>query len=244
MRTVRLTATWNDDMIREVVKLCGLSKPQIMQKLQLLDGCGVSFEVQEKYLDAEVVMTTSIDSAMFDVVRSTVYNIFENEVYSSESCSLQELAASLLKMSGHILGVAESLTCGLVCAMLAEVSGISENLYEGIVCYNKGSKMNRLGVSKETLSARGAISRETAYEMVRGLTVAPVDIGLSTTGLAGPSGDEGKPVGLTYIGVGSGDFILTFEKRFEGTRDEIRHAAANVALFYLIRYLKGDIWRL
>lgn len=231
-------------MIREVVKVCGLDRPQILQRLSALDGCGVSFEVEEKFLDAKITMTTEISSDMFEVVRSAVYNSFDSEVYSAEDCSLQELAASLLKMSRRTLGVAESLTGGIICSMLAEISGISENFYEGIVCYNRSSKMDRLGVRKSTLSAYGAISRETAYEMVEGLNRGAVDIGLATTGLAGPSGDEGKPVGLTYIGVGSGEFILTFERMFKGSRNEIRMAAANVALFYLIRYLKGDIWRL
>jgi nicotinamide mononucleotide (NMN) deamidase PncC len=80
--------------------------------------------------------------------------------------------------------------------------------------------------------------------MVKGLCKRPVDIALATTGLAGPTGDEGKPVGLVYIGVGGGDFITVFERRFSGSRNEIRRATSNVALFYLIRYLKGDILRL
>ncbi len=231
-------------MIREVVKLCGLERSQINEKLCLLDGCGVSFEVREEDLDAAVFMTSEIGAEMFDVVRSTVYNLFDGEVYASEDIGLQELAAHLLKMSDRTLAVAESLTGGLICSMLAEVPGISGNLYEGIVCYNKNSKAERLGVRADTLAAFGAISRETAYEMVRGVSCPPADIGLATTGLAGPSGDEGKPVGLTYIGVGGGDFILTFEKMFTGDRNEIRRKAANVALFYLIRYLKGDVWRL
>ncbi len=231
-------------MIREVVKLCGLDRAQINEKLCLLDGCGVNFEVREEDLDATVIMTSELDAQMFGVVRSTVYNLFDGEVYASDVISLQELAAHLLKIGGRTLGVAESLTGGLICSMLAEVPGISGNLYEGIICYNKNSKAERLGVSRDTLAAFGAISRETAYEMVKGIGCQPADIGLATTGLAGPSGDEGKPVGLTYIGVGSGDFILTFEKKFTGDRNEIRRRAANVALFYLIRYLKGDVWRL
>ena len=80
--------------------------------------------------------------------------------------------------------------------------------------------------------------------MVRGLLEPPVDLGLATTGLAGPQGDEGKPVGLVYIGVGAGDFITVFEKRFTGDRNRIRNSAANTALFYLVRYLRGDILQL
>ena len=93
---------------------------------------------------------------------------------------------------------------------------------------------------------RGGLLLPAAREMVSGLLrgKAPTFIGLATTGLAGPNGDEGKPVGLVYIGVGSGDFITTFEKNIKGDRNEIRGAVANLALFYLIRYLRGDILRL
>ena len=98
-------------------------------------------------------------------------------------------------MNGRMLAVAESLTGGEICSRLTQVAGISENFYEGVVCYNRGSKINRLGVPKTTLGEYGAVSRQTAYAMVEGLLNDPVDIALATTGLAGPSGDEGKPVG-------------------------------------------------
>ena len=114
--------------------------------------------------------------------------------------------------------------------------GISANFYEGIVCYDRGSKMNRLHIPKALLGAYGAVSRETAYAMVKGLVERPVDIGLATTGLAGPQGDEGKPVGLVYIAVGAGEFT--------GDRNRIRMSAANLALYYLVRYLRGDILQL
>lgn len=202
----------------------------------------------ESCLDALIVMrgAEGVSQEKFELVKSAVYNVFENEVYCAADWSLQETAAKLLKMNGRILAVAESLTGGEICSRLTEISGISENFYEGVVCYNRGSKMSRLGVRKSTLADYGAVSRETAYAMVQGLVsgTSPSDIGLATTGLAGPLSDEGKPVGLVYIAVGGGDFITVFERRFEGSRNEIRHAAANVALFYLIRYLKGDILRL
>ena len=76
------------------------------------------------------------------------------------------------------------------------------------------------------------------------LLTNPVNLGLATTGLAGPTSDEGKPVGLVYIGVGAGDFITVFEKHLAGERNHIRRATANLALFYLIRYLRGDILQL
>lgn len=231
-------------MTKEIVKICGLNKEEILSKLKIFEGFGVDFSVEEDCLDATITLTSEARRDVFETVKSRVYNAFEEEVYSATEGSLEDIAARLLKMNNRTLAVGESLTGGEICSRLTSVAGISANFYEGIVCYNRASKVERLGVPKAVLADYGAVSRETAYAMVKGLCKRPVDIALATTGLAGPTGDEGKPVGLVYIGVGGGDFITVFERRFSGTRNEIRRATSNVALFYLIRYLKGDILRL
>lgn len=231
-------------MTKEIVKICGLNKEEILSKLKVFEGFGVDFSVEENCLDATITLTSEAKRDVFETVKSRVYNAFEEEVYSATEGSLEDIAARLLKMNNRTLAVGESLTGGEICSRLTSVAGISANFYEGIVCYNRASKVERLGVPKAVLADYGAVSRETAYAMVKGLCKRPVDIALATTGLAGPTGDEGKPVGLVYIGVGGGDFITVFERRFSGSRNEIRRATSNVALFYLIRYLKGDILRL
>ena len=230
-------------MINEIVKICGLDRYEILNRLASCEGEGVTFEVEENCLDAKITMTADgVSKDVFDAVRCKVYNLFEDEVYSAKDASLQELVGRELKVSGRVLGVAESLTGGEICSRIVEVDGISKHFYEGIVCYNSETKISRLGVSRYAIENYGAVSRQTAYEMVQGITKAPVDIGVATTGLAGPTGDEGKPVGLVYIGVGVGDFIIVFEEHFKGNRNQIRKCATNMALFYLLRYLKGNIW--
>lgn len=231
-------------MITEAMKICGLDCGEICGRLSGLAENGVEFSVEECCLDAKITMMSELDRKSFDAVKSRVYNAFDEQVYSAEDSTLHELAARLLKLNGKTLSVAESLTGGEICSRLTSVAGISENFYEGVVCYNRGSKMHRLCIPKALLGAYGAVSRETAYAMVRGLLVPPTDIGLATTGLAGPQGDEGKPVGLVYIGVGAGDFITVFEKSLRGDRNTVRMSAANLALFYLVRYLRGDILQL
>lgn len=231
-------------MIKEIVKICGLTKSEIESKLEKFASFGVDFKVKEDCLDATIEMTSNVARDVFEQVKSRVYNTFEEEVYSASDDTLEALAGRLLKMNNRTLAVAESLTGGEICSRLTAIPGISANFYEGIVCYNRASKMDRLGVPRAVLADYGAVSRETAYAMVKGICKRPVDIALATTGLAGPAGDEGKPVGLVYIAVGGGDFITVFERHFSGSRNEIRKATSNVALFYLVRYLKGDILRL
>ena len=228
-------------MIQEVVKICGLDLDTIRLKLSEFLGMGVTFDVEEKCLDAKITMTSAGTRESFDQIKAYVYNAFSEQVYSAEDISLHVLAATLLKRSKKVLSVAESLTGGEICSRLTSVPGISENFYEGIVCYNRHSKMDRLGIPRAFIGEYGTVSRETAHAMVSGLLNSKVDIGLATTGLAGPTGDEGKPVGLVYIAVGGGEFITTFEKRLSGDRNQIREATANLALFYLVRYLRGDI---
>lgn len=231
-------------VIEEVVKICGIDKNEISRRLAPLSNLGVEFDIEEDSLDARINMSSDCPRHVFEDIKSKVYNTFEEEVYSHIDCSLEEIVARLLKINKRMLAVGESLTGGQICSRLASIAGISANFYEGIVCYNRMSKVDRLGVPLSILGKYGAISRETAYAMVKGLCQKPVDIALATTGLAGPMGDEGKPVGLTYIAVGGGDFITVFERHFTGSRNEIRKSASNVALFYLLRYLKGDILRL
>ncbi len=231
-------------MIREVVRVCGADRAQIDSRLSALDGCGVNFKVDYSCYDAAIEMSGELSAVAFGEVRNRVYAAFEKEVYCASDIPLETLAAKLLKLNGRTLAVAESLTGGEICSRLTSVPGISENFYEGVVCYNRRSKMRRLGVSRGTLADYGAVSKQTAKEMVGGLLNSPVDVAVATTGLAGPAGDEGKPVGLVYIAVGGGDFIAAFERRFEGDRNTIRHAAANVALFYLVKYLMGEIFKL
>lgn len=231
-------------MQREIVKLCGLSREEVKHRLAPFAGKGLEFDIAEDCLDVTLTVTSTLSKKDFDPLKSWIYRAFETEVYSAFGQGLAETAAALLKRHGRMLGVAESLTGGLICSMLTQVPGISNNFFEGIVCYNKQSKQERLGVKATTLSNHGAVSEQTAVEMVRGLNIPPVDIGLSTTGLAGPEGDEGKPVGLVYIGVGAGDFIRAFEKRLSGTRNEIRQKTANLALYYLIKYLRGEVFTL
>ena len=228
-------------MIQEVVRICGLDIDTIRLKLSEFLGMGVTFDVEEKCLDAKITMTSAGTRESFDQIKAYVYNAFSEQVYSAEDISLHTLAATLLKRSKKMLSVAESLTGGEICSRLTSVPGISENFYEGIVCYNRHSKMDRLGIPRAFIGEYGTVSRETAHAMVQGLLNKKVDIGLATTGLAGPTGDEGKPLGLVYIAVGGGEFITTFEKRLSGDRNQIREATANLALFYLVRYLRGDI---
>ena len=127
---------------------------------------------------------------------------------------------------------AESCTGGLIAAKLISYPGISQVFLESVVTYSNESKQKRLNVKKETLDKYGAVSKETAFEMVKGIVeFADSDIGIISTGIAGPGGGTiDKPVGLVYIAVNVKGEIVVEKHNFEGDRDQVREAAANKAL--------------
>lgn len=134
------------------------------------------------------------------------------------------------------ISTAESCTGGMIASKLIEVPGISENFIEGIVSYSNEAKIKRLKVKKETLEKYGAVSEEVAREMLAGLKT---DIGISTTGIAGPGGGtKDKPVGLVYIGIKVKDEVKIFKRELKGDRNKIRQRAMMHALYNLLKILK------
>ena len=134
------------------------------------------------------------------------------------------------------ISTAESCTGGMIASKLIEVPGISENFIEGIVSYSNEAKIKRLKVKKETLEKYGAVSEEVAREMLAGLKT---DIGISTTGIAGPGGGtKEKPVGLVYIGIKVKDEVKVFKRELKGDRNKIRQRAMMHALYNLLKILK------
>ena len=134
------------------------------------------------------------------------------------------------------ISTAESCTGGMIASKLIEVPGISENFIEAIVSYSNEAKIKRLKVKKETLEKYGAVSEEVAREMLAGLNT---DIGISTTGIAGPGGgSKDKPVGLVYIGIKVKDEVKIFRRELKGDRNKIRQRAMMHALYNLLKILK------
>lgn len=112
------------------------------------------------------------------------------------------------------ISTAESCTGGLLSSRLTDISGSSTYIRANFVTYSNESKQQILGVSTETLKEHGAVSFECAYEMAQGLMrLTGSDIVVCTTGIAGPTGDENKPIGLIYIACGYKDNISVKEFR-------------------------------
>lgn len=185
--------------------------------------------------------TTEEAEKIIEPIAEEIYRRFGDSVYAEGETSIQETVAKILIDKKVTIAVAESCTGGLVAAKLIEYPGISEVLLEGAVTYSNEAKKRRLGVKDETLSAYGAVSAETAAEMAKGIAMTSgADIGVSTTGVAGPGPSEGKPEGLVYVGVYIGGKSYVKELHLAGKRNVIRERAAYSALDFLRRKLILD----
>lgn len=155
---------------------------------------------------------------------------------------IAEKFGALLRAKKITLAVAESFTGGLVSSMITDAPGSSEYFLEGFVTYSYDSKTSLLGVKESTMIKYGAVSEEVAREMAIGVKrIADADLGLSTTGIAGPSGGtEEKPVGLTYIGLAYQNEMFVEKMILPGSREEIKRAAAIHALDMVMHVLDSD----
>ena len=149
---------------------------------------------------------------------------------------IESCLVPLLDEKGLKISTAESCTGGMISQRITNVSGASNVFDCGVCSYGNCIKEKILGVKEETLDAFGAVSEETAKEMCEGIrAVAQSHIGISTTGIAGPTGGtKDKPVGLVYIGVAFLGKTTIYRAELcrykQHSRNEVRHMAASLAL--------------
>jgi nicotinamide-nucleotide amidase len=157
---------------------------------------------------------------------------FGDLIFGFGNATLATAVSDELERHGLTIGVAESVTGGLVGHMLVDVPGISRFFLADIVAYSDQAKVKQLGVAPELIEEHGAVSLEVAESMARGVCAAVgCDLGLSTTGIAGPTGgSKQKPVGLVYIGVCLGGAAKVAELTLRGDRWQIKDRAAKHAL--------------
>ncbi len=179
--------------------------------------------------------------AMIAPVEAEIRRRLSDRVYGADGDGLEAVLGRMLREAGLTLGVAESCTGGLIGHRLTNVSGSSDYFLGSLVTYSDEAKIALLGVPEETIRQHGAVSAETARAMAEGVRKAcRSDVGLSVTGIAGPTGGTpGKPVGLTYVGIAEDGPAAAEEHRLRGTREMVKDRAAQAALYLLYRTLKA-----
>ena len=230
------------------VAICGLSIDEIIGAFDT--SIGINFdkviEVNEYCLNSKLRIDLSkithdkVSVALADILspyKRFIYNI----TYDDQPLkTLTEVLMDYLEITQNKIGVAESLTGGMIASEIISVSGASKYFMEGIVAYDNQAKLRCLGVRQSTLDKHTAVSPEVAYQMAQGMLDSPyLTFAISTTGYA-DSNDICIPAGLVYVGIGDRTKIDVHRLNLTGNRNEIRQKVTNLAIFYAIKRLKGN----
>jgi len=226
----------------ETAKVCvyGIGESQVYDAVKHLPGAREAFAFYPRYSGIEIVIRTGENApSTASELRDEVVRLLGDHVYSTSGESMEEAVARLLVGAGRTIGVAESCTGGLIAHRLTNVPGSSAYMLCGVVAYSNDSKVRVLGVDAGKIERFGAVSAEVAAEMAEGVRrVAGADIGLSTTGIAGPEGGgPEKPVGLMYAGLSTGGGTTTKKLQFSGDRLINKGRMSQAVLDILRRYL-------
>lgn len=222
------------------VKLCGIGESKAeTQILDLLEKQGnPTIAPYAKTGEVHFRITAKAESeqkakALVEPVVQKLKERFGTLVYTArEEVTLEQAVADLLQEKGWKIATAESCTGGMVAARLTRVAGVSGVFETGMVTYANNTKKELLGVKEKTLTTYGAVSSQTAEEMVLGLAQRTgAEVSLSITGIAGPSGGtKEKPVGLVFMGCRVKDRTIIKEFHFSGNREKIRESSVAAAL--------------
>ena len=208
-----------------ILKTTGISEADLWVKVGSIDA------LQEKATLASLpshlgvririsVIAETREKAILDEVEQSLRDRIGQYIYGKNEETLEGKVGKLLTEKSMTVATAESCTGGLIGHLLTQISGSSNYFEEGFVVYSNAAKVSRLGVDQQVLDEHGAVSEPVARLMAEGVRrVSGADIGVSVTGVSGPTGgSDKKPVGLTFIAVSSstgtwcGKYIYTHDR--------------------------------
>ena len=231
-------------LLSKVLRISGIGESEMEEKVRHIIESQNNPTVAPYAKDNEIILRITAKAAsneeaekLIEPVEKDIRDILGEHVYGVNDCSLEDVVAELLIQKELTISTAESCTGGLIAGTLINYPGISSVLSHGIVTYSNEAKMQLLGVKQQTLDKYGAVSEETAREMVEGLIkLTGTRVGISVTGIAGPGGgtDE-KPVGLVYSALYINGNIMVRRFNFSGNRQKIRNRTVISVLDWLRR---------
>jgi nicotinamide-nucleotide amidase len=182
--------------------------------------------------------TAADAAALLDPVEARIRGILGLQVFGVDDDTMESVVLQLLRERGLTLGLAESVTGGLVAGRITNVPGASEVFVGSVVSYASEVKFELLGVDRGPV-----VSEAAAAQMAEGARrVLGADVGLALTGVAGPTEQDGMPVGTLCAGVALPDGrTITHTFRLSGLRDQMRQMAVITALDLLRRHVLDDV---
>ena len=226
---------------RRILRFYGASESAVARALEEAGGDGDGVEATICARDFEIHVDLLVEPGAEERAEALAERLaapLGRALFSRDERPVAELVLALCRSRGLRLGTAESCTGGMVAARLTDIAGSSDVFVGGIVAYADEVKQAELGVAAEVFERHGAVSPEAAAAMAEGARERlGVDVAVSVTGIAGPSGgSEEKPVGLVYFHAVGPDGERAWEFDFPGDREAIRRRATVTAL-HLVRRL-------
>ncbi|WKU24868.1 MULTISPECIES: competence/damage-inducible protein A [Priestia] len=230
-----------------VLRFFGIGESQLETEIEDLLDAQTNPTIAPLAGDGEVTLRLTAKHAdtaeaqrMLDEVEKTISERVGEYLYGYEATSLHNELVKELTAQGLTIASAESLTGGLFSERLTTVSGAGEAVKGSLVAYHYEVKQNILGVSEHTLNQYGAVSEQCAAEMAQRIQqLCKTDIGIGFTGVAGPSKQEGHPVGTVYIGVAyKGQAPQVYSLQLSGSRQGIRSRTVNYGCHYVLKMIK------
>ena len=236
-------------ILTRTIKLFGLAEALIDSALADLPlaGTTVSLGFYPRFPENHLVLTArSPDRAKAEadlaLIEKAVAERLKRNIFGYDEDTLEGMIGALLKERKLTISVAESLTGGLLADRITNVPGSSAYFERGVIAYSNRAKTELLGVPDAVIREHGAVSKEVALLMAEGVRRASgTDLGLATTGIAGPSGGtEAKPVGTVFIAVADGKRNICRDFVFKWDRRRVKEITTEWSLELTRRFLKGE----
>ena len=234
------------------IKLSGITEARVDQTLADVDfeRIGVDIGFYPNFPEIQVVLTArcATEKEAKERIKKAEEHVssrLQQYIFAYDQDNLESIVAALLTDKKLTLAVAESCTGGLITDRLTDIPGSSAFLERGVIVYSNNSKTDLLGVPEDVLKEFGAVSEQTAILMAEGIrNRGGTDLGLSTTGIAGPAGGtEEKSVGTVFIALADGEKTICRHYSFRWDRRRNKMITSQTALMILKRYLTGELGR-
>jgi len=233
--------------VKQTIKTFGLGEAMVDQRLADVDfdALGVNVGFYPVFPENHLVLIARADSqeqAQKKIQKAVdqVTARLSDCIFSYGEETLEEKIAAAMTEKKLTIAVAESCTGGLIADRLTDVSGSSVYFERGLVTYSNEAKIQLLGVPADILEKHGAVSEETARAMAEGVRkLAGTNLGLSSTGIAGPTGGtKEKPVGTVYIALTDGEKTVCRHYAYRWDRRRNKLISSEAALMMLRNYLQ------
>lgn len=236
----------NDIIVKKSINLIGIGESDLEMKIKdLIHGDeDIIIATYPKEVEVEIKIigkgtNRQIVVNKIDEIINVLNSRFSDYIYSYDNISIEEVVFNILKNRNLKIGFCESCTGGLIMSRFTRIPGVSSVFEKGIVTYSNEAKIQEVGVNPKTLEKFGAVSKETAIEMSKGLLKLPnIDVALSVTGIAGPDGGTSeKPVGTVYISISNKEKTIVEKFNMSGSREYIQNRTSTLGFNEIRKFL-------